>query len=53
MDVKITSHAPGYISYVTYVSLADEELVKGYTVNYGLLAGLRSSTLILFSSLLT
>ncbi|SPE29468.1 hypothetical protein SBA2_450084 [Acidobacteriia bacterium SbA2] len=40
MDVKITSHAPGYISYVTYVSLADEELVKGCILNYDLLAGL-------------
>jgi hypothetical protein len=29
VDVEITSHTPGYISYVTYVSLADEELVKG------------------------
>jgi len=29
VDMEITSHIPGYISYVTYVSLADEELVKG------------------------
>ena len=29
VDVEITSHTPGYISYVTYVSLVDEELVKG------------------------
>jgi hypothetical protein len=29
VNVEVTFHTSGYISYVTDVSLADEELVKG------------------------
>ncbi|MFZ0964524.1 MAG: hypothetical protein WAO35_26975, partial [Terriglobia bacterium] len=41
VDVEVTSHTPGYISYVTYVSLADEELVKGAPLTTGCKLGYR------------